>query len=75
MEAPSSSMVSLPKEVAPNIRGGGEPTLAARTLCDPMDCSPTGKNTGVYCHFLLQEIFPTQGSNPRLLRHMWILYH
>ena len=23
-----------------------------------------GKNTGVGCHFLLQEIFPTQGSNP-----------
>ena len=26
-----------------------------------------GKNTGVGCHFLLQEIFPTQGSNPNLL--------
>ena len=26
-----------------------------------------GKNTGVGCHFLLQEIFPTQGSNPCLL--------
>ena len=26
------------------------------------------KNTGVGCHFLLQEIFPTQGSNPHLLR-------
>ena len=25
------------------------------------------KNTGVVCHFLLQEIFPTQGSNSRLL--------
>ena len=23
-----------------------------------------GKNTGVGCHFLLQEIFPTQGLNP-----------
>ena len=23
-----------------------------------------GKNTGVGCHFLLQEIFPTQGSSP-----------
>ena len=33
-------------------------------LC-PRD-SP-GKNTGVGCHFLLQGIFPTQGSNPRLL--------
>ena len=37
----------------------------ARLLC-PWD-SP-GKNTGVGCHFLLQRIFPTQGSNPCLLR-------
>ena len=27
------------------------------------------------CHFLLQEIFPTQGSNPRLLYCRQILYH
>ena len=33
-------------------------------LC-PWD-SP-GKNTGVGCRALLQGIFPTQGSNPRLL--------
>ena len=26
-----------------------------------------GKDTGVGCHFLLQGIFLTQGSNPRLL--------
>ena len=26
-----------------------------------------GRNTGVGCHFLLQRIFPTQGSNPQLL--------
>ena len=26
-----------------------------------------GKSTGVGCHFLLQGIFPTQGSNPGLL--------
>ena len=40
-----------------------------------MDCSPSGfsvreisrgKNTGVDCHFLLQRIFLTQGSNPCL---------
>ena len=45
-------------------------------LCDPMDCSPPGssvhgdspgKNTGMGCYFPLQGIFPTQGSNPRLL--------
>ena len=44
--------------------------------CDPMDCSLPGsfvhgisqaRNTGMGCHFLLQEIFTTQGSNPSLL--------
>ena len=40
------------------------------TLCNPMNCSPLGslgKNSGVGCHFLLQGIFPTQGSNLGLL--------
>ena len=37
----------------------------ARLLC-PWD-SP-GKNTGVVCYFLHQEIFLTQGLNPHLLR-------
>ena len=46
------------------------------TLCDPMNCSlpgssvhgvSPGKNTGVGCHALFQEIFPTQGSNLCLL--------
>ena len=32
-----------------------------------------GKNTGVGCPFLLQGIFPTQGSNPCLLHCRWIL--
>ena len=44
----------------------------------PIHCEPSrlfllcprnfsGKNTGVGCYFLLQGIFPTQGSNPCLL--------
>ena len=33
-----------------------------------------GKNTGVGCLFLLQGIFPTQGSNPDLLHCRQILY-
>ena len=46
------------------------------TLCDPIGCSPPGssvhgdspgKNTGVRCYALLQEIFPTQGLKPHLL--------
>ena len=39
--------------------------------CSPPDCCPwdsLGKNIGVGRHALLQEIFPAQGLNPRLLR-------
>ena len=52
-------------------------TQSCPTLFDPIDCSlpgcsvrvidSPGKNTGVGCHFLLQRIFLTQGSNPQLL--------
>ena len=38
---------------------------SARLLC-PWDFP--GKDTGVGCHFILQGIFPTQRSNPHLLR-------
>ena len=34
-----------------------------------------GKNTGVGCHFLLQGIFLTQGSNLGLLNCRQTLYH
>jgi len=34
-----------------------------------------GKYTVVDCHFLLQRIFLTQGSNPHLLHCRQILYH
>ena len=52
------------------------------TLCDLMDCSLPGSsvlgilqasNTEVDCHALLQGIFPTQGSNLRLLHCRQIL--
>ena len=43
------------------------------TLCNPMDCSLPGRNTGVGCHSLLQGIFLTQGSNPGLLHCRRIL--
>ena len=54
------------------------------TLCKPMDCGPPGssvhgdspgRNTGVGCCALLQEIFPTQGPNPGHLHCRQILYH
>ena len=46
-------------------------------LCDPRDYSPwnsSGQNTGVGKLTLLQGIFPTQGSNPGLLRCRQILH-
>ena len=57
------------------------------TPCNPMDCTPQGFSVhGIFQatilewidHFLLQWIFPTQGSNEHLLRLLlgrWILYH
>ena len=53
-------------------------TQSCPTLCDPLDCNlagssvrgeSPGKNTGLSCHALLQEIFPTQGLNPDLPHH------
>ena len=44
----------------------------ARLLC-PWDFP--GKGTGVGCHFLLQGIFPTQGSNLGLPHCRQTLYH
>ena len=50
------------------------------TLWDPMDSRLLrpwdflGKSTGVGCHFLLQGIFPTQGSNPGLPHWRQTLY-
>ena len=54
------------------------------TLCNPMDCSPSGssvhgnfpgRNIGVGCHFFLQAIFLTQGSNLGLPSSRQILDH
>ena len=47
------------------------------TLFNPVVCpwNFLGKNTGVGCHFLLQEIFSTQGLKLYLLLGRPILYH
>ena len=37
-------------------------------------CDPPGKNTGVGCHALPQEICPAQGSNLHLLQCRQILH-
>ena len=47
-------------------------SVQLRSLLCPWD-SP-GKNTGVGCHPLLQEILPIQGLNPHLLQCRRILY-
>ena len=44
----------------------------ARFLCPS---NAPAKNTGVGCQALLQEIFPTHGSNLGLLHFRQILYH
>ena len=36
-------------------------------LLAPMSMESLGKNTGVACHFLLQEIIQIQGLNPLIL--------
>ena len=52
-------------------------TQSCLTLCDPMDYSlwnSPDQNIGVGSLSLLQGIFPTQGSNPRLPHWRWTLY-
>ena len=57
MEATSCSRSG----VSDSVTHGLQPTRLLRPWDFP------GKNIGVGCHFLLQGIFPTQGSNLRLL--------
>ena len=52
---------------------GRKPVLLQTRLLCPW--SSPGKNTGLGCHFLLQGIFQTQGSNPCLLYCRQIIYH
>ena len=47
--------------------------LSPARLLSPWDFP--GNSTGVDCHFLLQEVFPTQGSNPGLPHCRQTLYH
>ena len=48
-------------------------TVACTKLLCPWDFQ--GKRTGVGCHFLLQEIFPTQGLNPGVSHYRQTTYH
>ena len=62
--------VSCYEGLAPEVNLLSEVAQSCPTLCDPMDTRLLhpwdflGTSTGVGCHFLLQGIFPTQGSNP-----------
>ena len=56
-------------------------TQSCPTLCDPMDCSLpgssdhgifTGKNTGVGCHFLLQEQALEFIKHFSMLKYTWV---
>ena len=61
-----------------------EVTQSCPTICDPMEQAPLsmllhpwnfpGNSTGVDCHFLLEGIFPTQGSNLSLPHCRQLLY-
>ena len=64
-----------PTKISFNVKVKVLVTQWCPAFCDHVDCNPpassvqgfSGKNTGVSCHFLLQGIFPTQGSNPGIL--------
>ena len=58
----------LVAQLYPTLRPHGQGL--SRLLCSRVS---SGKNTGVVGHSLLQEIFPTQGSNPGLLHCRQIL--
>ena len=73
---------TTPQLHLPHTLARSEVAQSCPTLCDPMAVtyqappsrdSPS-KNTGVGCHFLLQGIFPTQGSDLGLL-HCTHVYH
>ena len=66
------------------VNSESEVAQSCLTLCNPMDSNPhqsprpwdfLGKSMGVGCHFLLQGIFPTQGSNPGLPHYRQMVYH
>ena len=76
-EKPSISIEKIWTNIGQPVNSQSEVAQSCLTLCNPMDCSPRnflGKSSGVGCHFLLQGIFLTQGSNPGLLHRRHRLY-
>ena len=67
--AQSCPTLCKPMEWGLPLHGRLQPTRLLRPWDFP------GKSTGVGCHFLLQRIFLTQGSNPGLPHCRQTLYH
>ena len=63
--AKGCSKVKMKVKLLSHVQFFGTPWTVAHQAPPLWDSA--GKNTGVDCHFLLQGIFPTQGSNPGLL--------
>ena len=58
-----------------SVRFQGKPFSITVIQVYALTSNSPGKNTGVHCHFFLQEIFPTHESNPGHPHCRWILYH
>ena len=70
-------MVESSAKCGPREKGMGN-KFSSLDLRTPLKVWKSKKNTRVVCYFLLQGIFPTQGSNQQILRLLhWehILYH
>ena len=69
--------LQIRKDLQGNLHKWVKVTQSCLTLFNPVDCSlwnSPSQNTGVGSLSLLQEIFPTQGSNPGLLQSGQIFY-
>ena len=59
--------VNREKRIKISLNTETEVAQSCPTLCDPTDCSLPGSSIrGIFQDFLLQGVFLTQGSNPRL---------
>ena len=71
LDKPRKCVVLSHSVMSDSLRPHGLYSPPGSSVCED---SP-GKNTGVCCHALLQEIFPTQESNPGLPHCRQILCH
>ena len=69
-----SKWINTSKHLEHCLIQGSESCSVVSDSLRPHGLNSPGQNTGMGCLFLLQGIFPTQGSNPGLLHCRWILY-